>query len=89
MDEKQTIIVLDQNGKEAEAEIIAKFSVDETGKQYILYTLNEIDENSMVKIYASTLVERDGMYSLETIGSDEEWAMIKEVMREMAKESQE
>lgn len=39
----------------------------------------------MVKIYASELIEKDNMYSLGAIESDEEWAAVKEVMKEVAK----
>ena len=54
-------------------------------KNYILYTLNEVDENEMVKIYASELIEKDNMYSLAAIESDEEWTAVKEVMKDIAK----
>ena len=86
MDEKKrTIIVLDESGNEKEAEILSAFTVKKYNKNYILYTLNEVDENEMVKIYASELIEKDNMYSLGAIESDEEWAAVKEVMKEVAK----
>ena len=82
---KRTIIVLDESGNEKEAEILSAFSIKKYNKNYILYTLNEVDENEMVKIYASELIEKDNMYSLGAIESDEEWAQVKEVMKEVAK----
>ena len=82
---KRTMIVLDESGNEKEAEVLSAFSVKKYNKNYILYTLNEIDENSMVKIYASELIEKDNMYSLGAIDSDEEWSAVKEVMKEVAK----
>lgn len=86
MDEKKrTIIVLDESGNEKEAEILSAFTVKKFNKNYILYTLNEVDENEMVKIYASELIEKDNMYSLGAIESDEEWTAVKEVMKEVAK----
>ncbi len=84
-DKKKTIIVLDESGNEKEAEILSAFTVKKFNKNYILYTLNEVDENEMVKIYASELIEKDNMYSLGAIESDEEWAAVKEVMKEVAK----
>ena len=84
-DKKKSIIVLDESGNEKEAEIISAFTVKKYNKNYILYTLNEVDENEMVKIYASELIEKDNMYSLGAIESDEEWAAVKEVMKEVAK----
>ena len=86
MNENKTkIIVLDETGNEKEAEILSAFSIQKYNKNYILYTLNEVDENDMIKIYASELIEKDNMYSLGVIESDEEWAAVKEVMKEMAK----
>jgi len=84
-DKKRTIIVLDESGNEKEAEILSAFSIKKYNKNYILYTLNEVDENEMIKIYASELIEKDNMYSLGAIDSDEEWAAVKEVMKEVAK----
>lgn len=84
-DKKRTMIVLDESGNEKEAEVLSAFSIKKYNKNYILYTLNEVDENSMVKIYASELVEKDNMYSLGAIESDEEWTAVKEVMKEVAK----
>ncbi len=84
-DKKRTMIVLDEQGNEKEAEVLSAFTVKKYNKNYILYTLNEVDENEMVKIYASELIEKDNMYSLGAIESDEEWTAVKEVMKEVAK----
>ena len=59
--DKRTMIVLDESGNEKEAEVLSAFSVKKYNKNYILYTLNEVDENSMVKIYASELIEKDNV----------------------------
>lgn len=84
MEEKQTIIVIDKDGKEKKAEVISVFTIDEYKKDYILYTFDEKDENDMVKMYASTLIEKEDMYSFEAIETPEEWVTIKDIMREMA-----
>ena len=39
----------------------------------------------MVKIYASELTKKDNMFSLAAIESDEEWAAVKEVMKDIAR----
>lgn len=82
---KKTIVVLDEKGNEKEAEILSAFTLKKYSKDYILYTLNEVDENEMVKIYASELIKKDNMYSLAAIESDEEWAAVKEVMKDIAR----
>lgn len=82
--DKRKIVVLDDAGNEKEAEVLSAFTINKYNKKYILYTLNEVDDNDMVKIYASELIEKDDMYSLGVIESDEEWASVKEVMKDMA-----
>lgn len=84
-DKKSTIVVIDESGNEKEAEILRAFTIKKYNKDYILYTLNEIDENEMIKIYASELIKKDNMYSLGAISSDEEWVAVKEVMKNIAK----
>jgi uncharacterized protein YrzB (UPF0473 family) len=82
--EKDIITVIDQNGQEREAEVIADFKLSKTGKQYIIYTFNEKDENDMITLHAGVIVEKDGMYSFEDIPTDEEWTTIKDIMKRMA-----
>ena len=88
VEEKETVIVIDKDGKEREAEVLVTFRIHEYNKEYILYTFDEVDENEMVKIYASTLVEKGDMFSFEAIETPEEWATIKDVMRDMAQSKQ-
>jgi uncharacterized protein YrzB (UPF0473 family) len=84
MEEKQTMVVIDKDGKEREAEVLAVFTIEDYKKDYILYSFNERDENDMIKIYASTLIEKEDMYSFEAISTPEEWESIKDIMRELA-----
>ena len=85
MEEKKKIIVLDDAGNEKQADVLSAFKINKYNKEYILYTLNETDENEMVKIYASELIQKDNMYTLGPIESDEEWAAVKDVMKDIAK----
>ena len=87
MDDKETIVVIDQDGQEREAEVISNFALPDTGKEYIFYTFDERDANGMVKLYASVLVEKDGMFSFEDIESDEEWSKIKDIMKKMVQDA--
>jgi len=85
VEEKEMVVVIDKDGKEREAEVLVTFKINKFNKEYILYTFDETDENEMVKIYASTLVEKGDMFSFEAIETPEEWATIKDVMRDMAR----
>ena len=82
MDELQKIKVKKSNGEETEAEVLLCFELEKTGKKYILYTFNEVDDKNMETIHASILNENKDGYQLDTIPEDE-WKEVKEVMREI------
>ena len=60
---------------------LLEFDSDETGKHYMAYTDNELDDNGNVKAYGS-IVTYDGDYmKLEAITSEKEWKVIETALR--------
>ncbi len=89
MEEKQMINVIKEDGTPGEAEVLLNFTLDLTGKEYLLYTFNEVDDKGLVTVHASTVNRsEDGHISLEGIATDEEWSEIKRVMKEVIKQVQ-
>lgn len=82
MDESRKIKVRKPNGEDAEAEMLMCFELEKTGKRYILYTFNEIDDKDMETIHAAVITENKDGYQLDRIPEDE-WKEVKEVMREI------
>ena len=82
MDKIQKIKVKKSNGEETEAEVLLCFELEKTGKNYILYTFNEVDAQKMETIHASVIRETENGYQLDIIPEDE-WKSVKEVMREI------
>lgn len=82
MDKIQKIKVKKSNGEETEAEVLLCFELEKTGKNYILYTFNEVDAQNMETIHASVIRETENGYQLDIIPEDE-WKSVKEVMREI------
>lgn len=82
MEKVQTIRVKKSNGEEIEAEVLLCFELEKTGKNYILYTFNEVDAQNMETIHASVIKENEKGYQLDIIPEDE-WKSVKEVMREI------
>lgn len=82
MEELQKIKVRKSNGEETEAEVLLCFELEKTGKNYLLYTFNEVDAQKMETIHASVIKENDEGYQLDIIPEDE-WKDVKEVMREI------
>ncbi|MBR3199067.1 MAG: DUF1292 domain-containing protein [Bacilli bacterium] len=82
MEEFQKITVKKSNGEEIEAEVLLCFELEKTGKNYILYTFNEVDAQKMETIHASVITETENGYQLDVI-PDDEWSDVKEIMREI------
>ena len=69
------------NGEIVKAELISYFELVSTGKKYVFYTQNEIVDNGLVKMYVSEV--GSGTNSLTSQMSDEEWALLKSIMKSM------
>ena len=67
MEELQKIKVKKSNGEEIEAEVLMCFELEKTGRNYILYTFNEVDSQKMETIHASVIRENYEGYLLDTI----------------------
>lgn len=68
---------------------LLEFDSDETGKHYLAYTDNELDENGNVKAYGS-IVTYDGDYmKLEAITNEKEWKVIETALRVLQDELKE
>lgn len=81
--EKEMITIKGQDGVEREAELVLCFESDQTGKKYVIYTFNETDENGMIALYSSIANETETETTFENIESEEEWTMVKEVMKKI------
>ena len=77
---KNTFKVMDENGREIECEILFTFDSDETGKHYIIYTDNSIDENGNTRVYASTFNPEDDKTTLGLIETEKEWKIIETIL---------
>ena len=85
--EEMIIKVITEEAKERSANIISLFEITSTNNKYAIYTFNEEDAQGLVKIYASKLVFEDKEYSFQSIKDIDEWAKVKEMMKDMAKET--
>ncbi|NLW15255.1 MAG: DUF1292 domain-containing protein [Erysipelothrix sp.] len=77
------IIVIDDNDKEIEMEILFTFESEELGREYVLY-LNPEDESG--EVFASAYTQ-DG--DLLEISDEAEWKMIEEVFEAFVIKSEE
>ena len=56
MDKKNVFKVLDETGKEIECEMLFTFDSDETGKNYMVYTDNSLDEEGNTRYMLQFLI---------------------------------
>lgn len=89
-EEKQVITIIDENGEKREADVLLYFKLEENGKDYLIYTFNESAGDDLVTVHTSVVNRNEeGEPVLSAIESDEEWAKIKDIMRQVIKENKE
>ena len=73
------------DGELRDAEMLFTFQSEETNKDYIVYTLNEFDENGNMVVHASSMdIENviDGNVSLKPL-SDEEYELVDVALKNL------
>ena len=81
--EKEVIKTTDKDGVEREAEVVLCFTSDKTGKKYVIYTFNEVDESGSIALYSAEVDESGEEIVFNNISTEEEWAMVKDVMKKI------
>lgn len=90
LEEKERIIIPDDNGEEHLFEVLFTFDVDETNESYIAVVPVEQAEDEEVEVYAFRYEEKgeEEDLSLYPIESDEEWDMVEEMLHTLADEEE-
>ncbi|MBP2256591.1 DUF1292 domain-containing protein [Virgibacillus alimentarius] len=89
LEEKERIIIPDENGEEHLFEVLFTFDVDETKQSYIALVPAEQQDDEEVEVYAFRYEEKDNDdndLSLLPIESDEEWDIVEEMLHTLAEE---
>lgn len=81
----EKVELIKSNGEKLNVDLISEFDLDIGGspKRFVLLTANEIDQNGLVKIQASNISNG----KLVRIESDDEWTLVKNVMRSIISKS--
>jgi len=82
---QEKVELIKTNGETISVDLISEFDCNIEGnpKRFVLLTANEIDQNGLIKILASSIV--DG--KLVRIESEDEWTIVKNVMRSIISSS--
>ena len=84
--DKNSFIMKDENGKETKYDVLFTFESEETGKNYIAYTDNSIDETGKIEVYASIYDPSNPNSKLEPIETDKEWKVIETILETLQEE---
>lgn len=85
MDEKRILTINKPDGSSEQVEEVISFEFDDTKKQYLVYTKNEVDEIGNMTIYVTEVKKDKNGYKFLGVSSDEEWDRIKAVLRTLIK----
>lgn len=88
MKNKEIIELIQADGSIKEAEVLLYFKLNETEKDYIIYTFNEIDEQNLATISCCVVEEENGEAVLNSV-SDEDWPLVKNVLKEILQNNKE
>ena len=82
---QEKVELIKTNGETLSVDLVSEFdcNVNGTTKRYVLLTANEVDQNGLIKIFASNIVDN----KLLKIESEEEWTIVKNVMRSIISSS--
>lgn len=77
--EDETFVITDENGKDVVCHKLFTFDSTETGKSYMAYTQNEIDESGKLIIYAAIYDPKDPNSKLLPVESEKEMKVINTI----------
>lgn len=94
--EKERIVIPDENGDEHLFDELFRFHVDATNKSYLLVTPvgsdDEDDDDEEVEVFAFRYEDREGEeddIALFPVETDEEWEMVEEMLNTFQPEEDE
>jgi len=83
--EKDTLKIIDENGREKVVDIVAFFTLRSNRKKYLIYTENIKDENGNIEIYTSELTETEKGIILAGVEDEMVWNDIKKKLVDISK----
>ncbi len=82
-DRKNYFTYIDNEGNKKECRILYTFDLAKTGKNYIVYTDNTVDEDGNKKVYASTFDPKEENPVLGPIETEKEWNIIEDILNKL------
>ncbi len=87
-DQVMTFTVTNEDGSQVECTVLFTFKNEVTGKDYIVYTDNTLDEEGNTVVFASIYTPDCDESELLPIETDEEWDMVEKLLDELQSEEE-
>lgn len=75
--------VIDENGNETKCDVLFTFDSEETGRSYIVYTDNSVDNEGSTQVFASIFNPNCDIQQLIPIETEKEWKIIEIILEEI------
>ncbi|NLM62736.1 MAG: DUF1292 domain-containing protein [Mollicutes bacterium] len=79
----ENITIINANNESVNVRVIRYFELN--NNNYFIYSLNEIDDQNYVKLYAVKVENQNGAYVGSSIVNEEEWNAVKELIKVIIK----
>lgn len=79
--------IFNDKGEKLTCNALFTFESDETGKNYIVYTDNTVDESGNKRVYASTYDPSEVNPTLGPIETEAEWDVIENILKKLQTEN--
>lgn len=87
MENEMKFTVINDEGTEVECEVLFTFESEETGKNYIVYTDNTLDDEGNTRVFASIYDPDSNASKLLPIETEKEWKIIEVILEELQSEA--
>jgi len=85
MEEKEMIIIKNNDGSEMEVELVTYLISDDQTKTYLVYSKGEksgVEDDEV--IYISKIIQNGDVLKLEEITDDNEWNEVQKLLKKIA-----
>lgn len=73
------IVLYNQNGQKFDVDVVRYFT--NNGKNYLIFSLDERDNNDYIQLYLSKVEELDGKYVMSNVTNEREWADFRNAIQ--------
>lgn len=90
MENSKNLLILEgENGESIEYRVLFTFDSKETGKNYIVYTSDELDEAGKIKVYASSFDPSGKDTKLYPVETDKEMDVVFDILNSIQSKKEE